>query len=153
VAEIEKSLITDEHRAMIGTKTETRTVVVEEVDARRMRDALGDRHPAYADGTGVAPPYILAAIDPGPLRRNLPRILPGGILTQMEWRLYRPIRIGERLREFQSILDIRDRLGGRYGYSVLVTLETEYLDLEGNPVATTLRSFTQFDPASARSDA
>ena len=145
----EQSLITEEHRAHIGRKSDPVTVTVREEDARRMRDVLGDADPRYADGTGVAPPYVLAILSSGP-RTGMPQILPGGLLTQQEWKFSRPIKIGEELQAISQVFDIRDRLGGRYGYSVLVTSGTDYYDGEGNHVAAAMLTITQFDPKSGR---
>ncbi|OAI40093.1 hypothetical protein AYO38_06465 [bacterium SCGC AG-212-C10] len=143
-----KSLITDEHRAVIGVKGAPATIIVTEKDAHRMRDELQDKDPRWADGTGMAPPYVIAAFG-GP-RRNMPMILPNGLLTQQEWKFSRALKIGEELTAVASVFDIRDRLGGRYGYSVLVTTTTDYFDTEGNHVASALATLTQFDPKSAK---
>lgn len=151
LSEVEKSLITDEHRAKIGVKSEPRTVTINPEDARRMRDLLGDPDPRYQDGTGIAPPYVLAAIDPGIPRHMMPSVLPGGLLTQMEWKFHRPFRVGEDLTLEHAVIDIRDRLGGRYGYSVLMMIQSAYTDGEGHLVAESLRTLTQFDPSAARS--
>lgn len=150
VTEEPKSLITDEHRALIGKRSGRDTMTVSEVDARRMRDVLGDGDSRWADGTGVAPPYILAMIS-GPRRvGSMPRILPGGLLTQQEWKFYRPFRLGEELVGHTQVVDIRERLGGRYGHSVLVTMSTDWFDAEENHVASTLNTLTQFDPRAGR---
>lgn len=148
----EQSLITDEHRSSIGAKSAPTTIVVKEVDARRMRDILGDNDPRYADGTGLAPPYVLGMFM-GP-RRGGPhvQVLPGGLLTQQEWKFSRPFKIGEELQAISQVFDIRDRLGGRYGYSVLVTSGTDYYDAAGNHVAAAMVTITQFDPKSARNN-
>ena len=145
----EHSLITDEHRAQIGKKSDPVSVVVREEDAHRMRDVLGDADPRYADGTGIAPPYVIAGMGGG-RPRGMPMVLPGGLLTQQEWKFTRPFRIGEELRAVSQVSDIRDRLGGRYGYSVLVTLGTDYFDADGNHVASAMITITQFDPKSQR---
>lgn len=145
----EQSLITDEHRATIGRKSAPVKVVITEIDAHRMRDVLEDRDPRYADGTGMAPPYVIAGMGGGP-RRGMPQILPGGLLTQQEWKFTRPFKIGEELTAISQVFDIRDRLGGRYGYSVLVTQGTEYFDAAGEHVASAMITITQFDPKSQR---
>ncbi len=145
----EQSLITDEHRATIGQKSAPVKVVITEIDAHRMRDVLEDRDPRYADGTGMAPPYVIAGMGGGP-RRGMPQILPGGLLTQQEWKFTRPFKIGEELTAISQVFDIRDRLGGRYGYSVLVTQGTEYFDAAGEHVASAMITITQFDPKSQR---
>ena len=145
----EQSLITDEHRATIGVKSEPAKVVIGETDAHRMRDVLEDKDARWADGTGLAPSYVIAGMGGGP-RRGMPQVLPGGLLTQQEWKFSRPFKIGEELTAVSQVFDIRDRLGGRYGYSVLVTQGTEYFDAAGNHVASAMITITQFDPKSQR---
>jgi hypothetical protein len=150
LSEPEQSLITDDHRAAIGVKSAPAKVTVKEVDARRMRDILGDNDPRYADGTGIAPPYVIAMFGGGRGNAHMPQVLPGGLLTQQEWRFTRPFKIGEELEAITQVVDIRDRLGGRYGYSVLVTSGTDYYDAAGEHVGAAMITITQFDPKSAR---
>jgi len=145
----DQSLITEEHRAAIGRKSEPAKVIIDPVDASRMRDVLEDKDPRYAEGTGLAPAYVIAGMGGGP-RRGMPQVLPGGLLTQQEWKFSRPFKVGEELTAVSQVFDIRDRLGGRYGYSVLVTQGTEYFDTEGNHVASAMITITQFDPKSQR---
>ncbi len=147
-----RSLITDEHRAIIGVKSDPQTVVAKEEDARRMRDLIGDTDPRWAEGTGIAPPYIIATFGGGRPSRNMPFILPSGLLTQQEWKFTRLIRIGETLTAVSQVSDIRERLGGRYGYSVLMTTTTDYHDGEGKHVAAQLTTITQFDPKRAQGE-
>src|SRR6185369_13622189 len=92
----EKSLITDEHRAFIGQKSDPVKVTIREADARRMRDVLEDKDPRWADDTGNAPPYVIAGMGGG-RPRGMPQILPNGLLTQQEWKFSRPFKIGEEL--------------------------------------------------------
>ena len=151
MTEPEQSLITDAQRATIGVKSAPKTVSIREEDARRMRDILGDTDPRYADGTGIAPPYVIAMMSGGP-RNDMPRVLPGGLLTQQEWKFTRPFKIGEQLTAVSQVFDIRDRLGGRYGYSVLVTTGTDFYDSDDQHVAAAMITITQFDPKSARNN-
>lgn len=150
MAEELESKITDEHRAFIGRKSDPVTVTVREEDAHRLRTLLGDEDPRWAAGSGIAPPYTLSMFGGAPRAGNMPRILPGGIMTQQEWRFMRPFRIGEQLQSTTQVIDIRDRLGGRYGYSVIVTSSTDFFDTAGDQVAAILVTVTQFDPAAAR---
>lgn len=145
----EQSLITEEHRAAIGRKSDPVKVRIDETDAHRMRDVLEDKDPRYSDGSGLAPAYVIAGMGGGP-RRGMPQILPGGLLTQQEWKFSRQFKLGEELTAISQVFDIRDRLGGRYGYSVLVTQGTEYFDDDGNHVASAMITITQFDPKSQR---
>ena len=144
-----RSLITDEHRATIGVESEPVTVTVREADARRLRDLLEDDDPRYADGTGIAPPYVIATLG-NAVRRETPNVLPSGLMTQQEWKFSRPFRIGEELTAISQVSDMRDRLGGRYGYSILLTTTTDYYDADGKHVAAVMLTITQFDPAGAR---
>ena len=149
MAEEEQSLITDEHRAQIGVKSDPVKVTVQGADAHRMRDVLGDTDARYADDTGVAPPYVIAAFGGRP-SRNMPFILPNGLLTQQEWKFTRPFKVGETLNAVSQVVDIRERLGGRYGHSILLTSSTDYYDDDGNHVAAALTTLTQFDPKRAQ---
>ncbi len=143
-----RSLITDEHRSQVGVKSEPASLTVREADAHRLRDLFGDTDPRYADGTGIAPPYVITSLATGS-RRESPNVLPGGLMTQQEWKFSRPFRIGEELTAVSQVSDIRERLGGRYGYSVLVTTSTDYFDATGSHVAAVMMTITQFDPARA----
>jgi len=134
---------------MIGVKSEPTKVTVREEDARRMRDILGDTDPRYADETGIAPPYVIAMFHSG-RRFGGVQVLPGGLLTQQEWKFTRPFRIGEELSAVSQVFDIRERLGGRYGHSVLVTNSTDFYDTAGEHVAASMMTITQFDPKAAR---
>ena len=60
--------------------------------------------------------------------------------------------IGEELSAISQVTDLRDRLGGRYGYSVLMTTSTDYFDSEGGHVAAVMLTITQFDPNSTRKE-
>jgi hypothetical protein len=142
-----QSKITDEHRAFIGRKSEPTTIIVQSDDARRIRGVLADADPRWADGTDVAPPYAIAMFQGTPRRGMSPQILPNAILTTQEWRFHRPFRVDEKLTAVSQVIDLRDRLGGRYGYSVLVTTATDFTDAAGAPVAAVLITVTQFDPA------
>ncbi len=144
-----ESKITDEHRAFIGRKGAPATVTVRAEDTQRLLSVLADEDPRWGTETGIAPPYALAMFQ-GAGRGSMPRILTGGIMTQQEWRFLRPFKIGEQLQAVNQVIDIRDRLGGRYGYSVLVTSSTDFYDAVGAHVAAILITVTQFDPGSAR---
>ena len=80
----------------------------------------------------------------------MPFILPNGLLTQQEWKFTRPFKVGETLNAVSQVVDIRERLGGRYGHSILLTSSTDYYDDDGNHVAAALTTLTQFDPKRAQ---
>jgi hypothetical protein len=145
LADVQESKITDEHRATLGVKSDPTPVNVTAEDCRRVRELLNDDDPRYAEGTGIAPPYILAVIDPGMPFQLLPRVLPGGLLTQTEWKFHDDIKVDTTLNAVHNVIDVRDRLGGRYGYSVLVMVQTDYEDSNGKSLGSALRTITQFD--------
>ena len=145
MTDVQESKITNEHRAMIGRASDPIEVVPRTADAQRMRDLLGDTDPRWADGTGIAPPYILAMLEPRLPAELSPQVLSSGILTQTEWTFSQPIKLEEPLQAVTRLIDVRDRLGGRYGYSVLVMFQTSYLNGEGEEAAASLRTITQFD--------
>lgn len=145
MADVEESKITDDHRAMIGKRSDPIEVVPKTADAQRMRDLLGDTDPRWADGSGIAPPYILAMMEPRLPAELSPQVLSRGILTQTEWKFSQPIRLEEPLQASTQLIDVRDRLGGRYGYSVLVMFQTAYVNSAGDEAAASLRTITQFD--------
>ncbi len=145
----EQSKITEDHLALIGVTGDPVMVQINEEDARRIRDTLEDTDPRYADGTGIAPPYVLANI-PGARPRQSVQVLPGSLLTQQEWRFSGPLKIGQPLKALSKIIDIRERMGGRYGHTVLVTTSTDYYDPDGNHVAANMTTVSQFDPKGGR---
>lgn len=141
----EESLITEEVQAYIGRESEPRDLVLEKAAVDRMREAVGDEDPRFADPEFV-PPYAMAAIEPIIAPNAIPRVLPSGLLTQNEWRIYGTLRYGQKLQAVNKVVDVRERMGGRYGHTVIVILGTDYKDEDGTVVASSLRTMTQFDP-------
>jgi len=141
----EQSLITDEHRAFIGRKSEPVVVTVKAEDSRRMREVINDEDPHWNDGSSV-PPYLIAGLGIARQGGFVPVILPNSILTQQEWRFTRPFQAGEDLSAIAQVVDVRERLGGRYGHSILITISTDYYDTNNDHVCAALITLTQFDP-------
>lgn len=139
------SLLNDAHRARIGVPSPPVHVVVEPEEVRRLCAALGETDPRYAPGTGIAPPYIIGSLGGGGSWDF--EGLPQRLMTQQEWKVHRELRVGEHLTAVSRLVDVRERLGGRYGHSVLVTGSTEYRDAAGLPVAETLVTLVYFDPS------
>jgi hypothetical protein len=144
----DESLITDEVQAFIGKESEPIEVTLDRAAVERMRQAVADDDPRFADPEFV-PAYAMAAIEPIFPMGAMPRVLPSGLLTQNEWRIYGTLRFGQKLQAVNKVVDIRERMGGRYGHSVIVILGTDYRDEDGNVVASSLRTMTQFDPKGA----
>jgi len=155
--EPEQSLVTDEHRAMIGVKSEPKRHVLRASDVAQVRSVLQDTDPRFAEGTGLAGPYALAILEPRPTvdlpPGAIPRVLPMGVLTQTEWTVHRPFRVGEELWATHEVMDLRERLGGRFGRSILVQVRTEFRDSAGELVAETSHTVTQYDPKGRGTDA
>jgi hypothetical protein len=144
------SMVTDEHRAKIGIKTQPSRHRVKSVDFFNVRKTLGDTDARYAEGTGVAAPYALSILEPRPTMGMppdmVPRIFPMGVLTQSDWTVHRPIPLDTDLLATHEVVDVRERMGGRFGRSILLVLRTEFRDESGELVAETSHTITQYDP-------
>lgn len=146
--------ITDELKAMIGIIMAEPTIIeVERGAIRRYADAIDDPNPLYRDveyaknsgyGELICPPgffgwpvkagggpmWILDTFGDPLSRAGFPRILDGGI----EYEFFIPIRAGDILTSYIKVADITER-AGRTGNMLLVTLETTYLNQNGDIVA------------------
>lgn len=76
--------------------------------------------------------------------------MPNSILIANQWEFERPLRMGETLDAFYRVVDISERFGGRFGYSVDFRAEVVYRDATGAIVARSGRTMTQYDAAEAR---
>ncbi|MDY6918314.1 MAG: MaoC family dehydratase N-terminal domain-containing protein [Chloroflexota bacterium] len=147
----EGSVMTDEVKAMIGTMSEPIIMEVERGPIRRYCEAVGDDNPLfldvqYAKDAGyddiVCPPGFwgwptkgatlggLAMVAPVLFKAGLFRILDGGV----DQEFYIPIQAGDVLIAYSKIADIRER-EGKTGKMVFTTVETVYLNQNGNKVA------------------
>jgi hypothetical protein len=143
-------LVTDEHRSRIGKKSQPNRLVITAKDAHGLRDLLGDDDPQYADATVLAGPYAFSILEPRPtmgLGEMVPRLLPMGVLTQSEWTQHRPFRVDSPILATYEIADIRERLGGRFGRSVLLMVHAEFRDEAGELLGETMHTITQYDPS------
>jgi hypothetical protein len=135
-----RSLMTAAVQALIGTKTHIVTTTVDAADVRRVRAGMGDTDPRYGDETGIAPPYYAARMDPREFYMLVPRIMTGKLMVQAHWKLYRPLRIGETVTLQQEIAGIRERMGGKLGHSIVITLRIDIRSAEtGELIAETTR--------------
>jgi hypothetical protein len=145
----DKPLVTDEHRAKIGKKTPPNRLVIRATDAHRLRDLLGDDDPRYTDETGLAAPYAFSILEPRPtlgLGEVVPRVFPMGVLTQSEWTQHRPFHVDQPIFATYEVADIRERLGGRFGRSVLLMVHAEFRDEAGELLGESMHTITQYDP-------
>jgi hypothetical protein len=146
----EASLLTDEIRALIGQRTELLPVQVTIRAVRRALDVyLGQLEASFQEGDDV-PGYVLAALDSESEPPALPVLLPNSLLISNEWEFERPLRLGEQLNVAYRIVDISERFGGRFGYSLDFRSEEEFSDASGAVVARSGRSMMQYDAREAQ---
>jgi len=144
--------MTDEIKAMIGTLSEPVIMEVGRVAIRRYADAVGDDNPLFhevedAKAAGyedlICPPGFwgwpikgratiggMSIVGAVLIKAGLWRILDGGV----DQEFYIPIRAGDTLTAYSKIADIRER-EGKAGKMVFTTVETTYLNQNGDTVA------------------
>jgi acyl dehydratase len=148
-----ESIMTNEVQAMIGTMAEPVIMEVERGAIRRYADAVGDDNPLFhevefAKSAGyddiICPPGFwgwaikgkatigggLSMVGAVLVKAGLFRILDGGV----DQEFYIPIRAGDTLTAYAKIADIRER-EGKAGKMVFTTIETTYLNQNGDKVA------------------
>lgn len=148
----DESIMTDEIKAMIGTLSEPVIMEVGRVAIRRYADAVGDDNPLFhevedAKAAGyedlICPPGFwgwpikgratiggMSIVGAVLIKAGLWRILDGGV----DQEFYIPIRAGDILTAYSKIADIRER-EGKAGKMVFTTVETTYLNQNGDTVA------------------
>ncbi len=148
----DESILTDEIKAMIGTLSEPVIMEVGRVAIRRYADAVGDDNPLFhevedAKAAGyedlICPPGFwgwpikgratiggMSIVGAVLVKAGLFRILDGGV----DQEFYIPIRAGDILTAYSKIADIRER-EGKTGKMVFTTVETTYLNQNGDTVA------------------
>jgi len=148
----DESILTDEIKAMIGTLSEPVIMEVGRVAIRRYADAVGDDNPLFhevedAKAAGyedlICPPGFwgwpikgratiggMSIVGAVLIKAGLWRILDGGV----DQEFYIPIRAGDILTAYSKIADIRER-EGKAGKMVFTTVETTYLNQNGDTVA------------------
>lgn len=147
----EGSGATDEVKAMIGTMSEPIVMEMERGAIKRYADSVGDDNPLfndvqYARDAGyddiLCPPGFwgwpmkgravggLMMVAPVLVKAGLFRILDGGV----DQEFYIPIQAGDILTAYSKIADIRER-EGKTGKMVFTTVETTYLNQNGDKVA------------------
>jgi hypothetical protein len=146
----EESLLTDELRALVALSTPLEPVTVTRRGLRRALEVFGvDGRSDYADGEDV-PGYALAALEPEYAGIAVPNVFAHSLLITNEWELLRPLRMGETLSTAHRIVDIAERFGGKFGYSLDFHSEYEFRDASGALVARSARTMRQYDPSQAR---
>lgn len=146
----EVSLLTDDVRALIGRATSRGVVRVTPGAVRKAVEVFtGVTDASYAVGEEV-PGYVVEALHTDSDSSDMPRLLPQSILIANEWRFTRPLRMGEELTVESRIVDISERFGGKFGYSLDFRSETQFRDGNGALVAVSARNMMQYDASEAR---
>ena len=150
----DESLLTDEVRALIGRAVPLSTVQVTRRAYQRALDVyIGTHDDGPADGADV-PGYLIEAVDSETDPPPLPSLMPQSILIANEWQFERPLRMGEKLEKTHRIVDISERFGGRFGYSIDVRTEVALSEPgSGIVVARNVHTMTQYNAADARGGA
>lgn len=147
---IEQSLLTDEVRALIGRAGEPAPVRVSRRAAERAMDVYYGHHTRAVAADGTVKGVVLAALENESESVRYPDLLPDGLLISNEWEFSRPLRLDEELTVQSRIVDINERFGGRFGYSLYFRTDAEFRDSTGEIVARSVRTMMQYDAASAR---
>jgi hypothetical protein len=145
----ERSLLTDDVRALIGQPTPLGSVEVTQRALSRAAQVLGANPGIIPPGERV-PGYALLSLGADYETPALPILLPNSLIISTEWEYERPLRMGERLEAAYSIVSINERFGGRFGYSIDFRSQTEFRDAEGNVAARSVNTMTQYSAADSR---
>jgi hypothetical protein len=148
----DQSLLTDEVRALAGQETPIGAVHVTPRAWRHAVETYTGRIPKEtpAPGTPISG-YVIAALDADYEVETLPNLMPNSILISNEWQFERPMRMGETFEAAYRLVDIAERFGGRFGYSIDFRAEVLYRDSSGAVVARSGRTMTQYSARDARS--
>ena len=143
--------MTDEVRALIGRAHALMNVQVTRRAYQRALDVyLGAHDFGPPEGADV-PGYVIESLDSETEPPSLPALLPQSLLISNEWQFERPLRMGEDLEMTYRIVDISERFGGRFGYSIDFRSEVGLSELGAGPVvARSVRTMTQYSAADAR---
>jgi len=98
------------------------------------------------------PGYVIAGFEGDYEGQPLPSLMPNSLLIANEWAFERPLRMGETLTAAHVIAGITERFGGRFGYSIDTRTETQYKDTDGNVVARSVFTMTQYSASDARDE-
>jgi hydroxyacyl-ACP dehydratase HTD2-like protein with hotdog domain len=147
---MEASLITDEVRALIGASSEPVSVQLSRHHVAKALFAVsGSRDNVPQDGE-IAPVCAFGSIEGEGNRLDTPTLMPKFMIVSNDWSFERPMRVGETYTCARRIVDISERLGGRFGYAIYIRTDNEFRDAEGNLVAYATTNVMQYDPANER---
>jgi len=145
----EESVLTPEVRALIGSEAAPLHVRVTPRLVQRAIETYQLRPRAMGDGDPV-PGMVVVALQSEAEMVAPPDLLPNSLLIGNEVDFERPLRMGEELVVVSRLADIRERLGGRFGYSVYVRTENEFREPGGAVVARAAQTMMYYDASSER---
>ena len=138
-SEDEESLISPELAAVVGQEMGASHAWVEAELVRRMALALEIEDPALEAALAAndcaydLPPWTIYCIS-RPQRIETPGIEPWGtLLAAEELQILSPLHLGDRLDVAQQIADVQERIGGRVGHSLFISLEWRYRRMRSRP--------------------
>ena len=134
-------------RAAIGAPGESHSTLIERGSITRFADAIGDGSPRYRGDAPIAPPTFLRsvglAIPTLPDADRVPRVLDAG----SEWTYGAAVKAGDRITYTTQLESLAER-EGRLGAMVFATYLTEYINQEGEVVATQRNTVIRMPEAS-----
>ncbi len=139
----ERSLITDEMRALVGATSGSSTFTIERLTARRLAEALGEDAEAVAQAPSP-PSYYVAAFETQMAGAGQAFDLTGGVLAGDEWEHRRALRWGEQITGEGRVADVYERFGGRHGQTVYLRYEWTFTDANGKVVAVGRRILARY---------
>jgi hypothetical protein len=139
----ERSLITEEVRALVGVSSGSSSFTVERLTARRLAEALGEDVDAVAEAE-APPSYYVAAFETQMAGAGAAFDLTGGVLAGDEWEHRRPLRWGEQITGSGCVADVYERFGGRHGQTVYLRYEWTFTDAAGDVVSVGRRVLARF---------
>jgi hypothetical protein len=148
----ERSLISDEMRASVGTTSAPRSFVVERLVAGRLAESLGE-NPAAVTSAAHAPVYYVSAFETQMAELALPIGLGQGVLAGDDWELRRPLCWDERLVGVGRIAEIYERFGGQHGQTLYIRHQWEFKDEADELVAVGTRIFVRYFAAAETEEA
>ncbi len=147
----DESLLTDEIRALVGRETDLGTVDVTPKSWRHAVEVYTGRVPQVTPAPGQPiSGYAIAALETDYEVVDMPMLMPNSILIANQWEFERPLRMGETLHAAHRLVDITERFGGRFGYSLDFRAEVVFRDTSGEIVARSGRTMTQYSASEAR---
>jgi hypothetical protein len=128
-------LVTDDVRRLIGQATTPVPLALDIPSILRVQALTGYWDAPRLDA--ILPPWLVAGVSPGMgMPTDLaPPLLPETALIQTEWQFFRPFPTDRPLFVAGQLTDIRDRVGGRYGHTVMATTRLDVMEATGEVVA------------------